>query len=407
MLDALDSIDWSSITHAYGPATDVPEAIRSLVSVNEEQRTEALTVLHQTIWHQGTIYPATAAVVPFLYELLNHPDVRDKEGIVSILGCIATGESVLAYLLRNDGEAVVRQKLAKEGKTLEQALAEEAAMMAAIHDAVSAGLPYLLLYLNGSDILRMVADAFGSFPEHSSWLLPAIDEALASDYDDQLRRILAEAKIQLITGSPPELPKDATTAERAQWIFSHSRNSFDDGYRVVEILLAGREISELPSEELLLLAQGYNWWCKQAKAFETAKVGLAREPHIVEWLDLAGRYLRYAYVNDLPRFLTACDACVAEGVGPPAFWHLLKADQFIAIATGERELDAFKWSPGHAILHPELLRPATEALESALATDPDLREQGDARGWIGDWNKRFAAVLQTSEFRHLAAHHTP
>ena len=47
---------------------------------------------------------ATAAAVPFLYELLAAPDVQDKSGIVSLLGCIATGEGILQSALRNDGE---------------------------------------------------------------------------------------------------------------------------------------------------------------------------------------------------------------------------------------------------------------------------------------------------------------
>ncbi len=51
-------------------------------------------------------------------------------------------------------------------------------------------------------------------------------------------------------------PKQFTTTATASW----------------NLLLAGRDISKLSSEELLLLAQGYNWWCNQAQAFETAKV---------------------------------------------------------------------------------------------------------------------------------------
>jgi hypothetical protein len=36
-----------------------------------------------------------------------------------------------------------------------------------------------------------------------------------------------------------------------------------------------------------------------------------------------------------------------ESLGPAAFWHLLKADQYIAFATGEKELEDFEWSPGN------------------------------------------------------------
>ena len=107
-------------------------------------------------------------------------------------------------------------------------------------------------------------------------------------------------------------------------------------------------------------------------------------------------------VGDLAGFVAACESCIAEGLGPAAFWQLLKADQYIAFATGERELEDYEWSPGEPILHPELLPPAAEALAAALASSPGLREDESARGLVGDWNLRFAAVVQQSEFGHLA-----
>jgi hypothetical protein len=201
---------------------------------------------------------------------------------------------------------------------------------------------------------------------------------------------------------PPEAPKDASPADQARWIFEHPRDGWrDDGQRVVELLLAGRDVSGLSSEELRLLAKGYNFWGHNAKAFETAKLGLAREPHSTELLLLARLYVWNAFLNDLPRYLSACDACIAAGIGPAAFWHLLKAVHFTRVATGEFELEEFEWSPGHPILHPEFLPLAAEALEAALAAEPGLREQEAVRGWVGDWNTSFAAVLQEPAFSHL------
>lgn len=193
-----------------------------------------------------------------------------------------------------------------------------------------------------------------------------------------------------------------TPADQARWIFANSRNhSSGDGRRVVELLLAGRDISALSSGELQLLAKGYNWWGKHELSFEAAKLDVARAPHIIERVRLAGMYASIAFCHDLPGFVAACDQCIAEGLGPAAFWHLLKADQYIAFATGERELEDFEWSPGDPILYPEWLRPAAEALEAALACEPGLREQEAARGWVGDWNLRFAAVFQDPAFSHL------
>jgi len=205
------------------------------------------------------------------------------------------------------------------------------------------------------------------------------------------------------TEAVPEELANATPSDQARWIFEHeSDDSYGDGQRVVEVLLAGRNASDLSPEELLLLAKGYNWWGQHAKAFETAKLGIAHAPFNTEWFLNARVYLQNSLIlKDLPQFLSSCDACIAEGIGPPAFWHLLKADRYIDIATGECELEDYEWMPGHPIVHPELLRPAADALDAALTCEPALREQEDARDWVGDWNLRFAAVLQDPTFGHL------
>src|SRR5688572_7894632 len=78
MLDGIDSIDWASLNHAYGSAEDVPGLLRQLTSDDDEKRQEAIYELFGNIWHQGTVYPATAVAVPFLYELLNAPGIAGK-----------------------------------------------------------------------------------------------------------------------------------------------------------------------------------------------------------------------------------------------------------------------------------------------------------------------------------------
>jgi len=192
-----------------------------------------------------------------------------------------------------------------------------------------------------------------------------------------------------------EEPVDASLIERVRWIFEHYPGTGRDrGKQAVETLLAGRDMGSLSSEELYLLAQGYNWCNLNANAMEVAKVGLSREPESREWLSRVGMYLRSAYMDAFPQFLSACDLCIAESVGPPSFWHLKKADYFVDIAVGEFEIEDLEWSPGDEILHPELLRLAAEAMEAALVCEPELRGRGN-------WNERFAAVFTVPEFRHL------
>src|SRR4051794_2830058 len=77
-LEGLDEVNWSGLRTAYGPATDVPALLRAFVSVDPEDREFADQLLCQTLWHQGNVYSATAAAIPFLYNLLEDDGPHDK-----------------------------------------------------------------------------------------------------------------------------------------------------------------------------------------------------------------------------------------------------------------------------------------------------------------------------------------
>ncbi len=198
MLQRLDTIDWAALTHAHGPATDVPRLLRAFLSADADVRGQSCAELHETIWHQGTVYPASAAAVPFLCELLSCPDNPDPGCCVSLIGAIATGTGWIQYGLRVDGEQTMRQRLAKTGRTLEASLADERAVLQAIHREVSPHLRRLLPYLKDREgLATLVAELLGNFPEHATWLVPAIDAALVDEFDEDVRKVLAESKTRL------------------------------------------------------------------------------------------------------------------------------------------------------------------------------------------------------------------
>ena len=92
-MKSLDGVDWASVDHAYGPASDVPEMIRTLAGGKEADAFEALETLSNTLNHQGSIYPATAPALPFLIEALRAPGpgTRVRLGLLSLVGGIAEG----------------------------------------------------------------------------------------------------------------------------------------------------------------------------------------------------------------------------------------------------------------------------------------------------------------------------
>ncbi|MER6916100.1 hypothetical protein ABT354_30890 [Streptomyces sp. NPDC000594] len=82
----LDRVPWDDLTHAYGPAGDVPELIRALYQGDEDATGEAIDELFGTIHHQGTVYRASAPAVPFVAHAVHHvPDRR-----VELLMLLAT-----------------------------------------------------------------------------------------------------------------------------------------------------------------------------------------------------------------------------------------------------------------------------------------------------------------------------
>ena len=98
MLEGLERIDWERLTHAYGPAGEVPGWIRELTSDDAAVRKRAFDVLEGSICHQGSRYRASAPAVPFLFELLTHPGVT--EAFVPALDAeLETFESVIVQRL--------------------------------------------------------------------------------------------------------------------------------------------------------------------------------------------------------------------------------------------------------------------------------------------------------------------
>jgi hypothetical protein len=113
--DNLETIDWSKLSHAYGSAADVPATLRALESGDERQRERALWELHGSIWHQGTVYEATAYAVPFLLELVRSNPQKSVE-VLCLLALIANGTSYLEVhgKLLNLSDQEYQEKLARE-----------------------------------------------------------------------------------------------------------------------------------------------------------------------------------------------------------------------------------------------------------------------------------------------------
>jgi hypothetical protein len=116
MLDGLDDIPWGELEHAYGVASDVPELISSLTNPDPKVRSKTMWTLYGNVFHQGTRFPATPYVVPFLIDLCARPEISNRLELLSYWGSLITGYfSVRERPSWSDGEFVYgfgeRQKL--------------------------------------------------------------------------------------------------------------------------------------------------------------------------------------------------------------------------------------------------------------------------------------------------------
>ena len=99
-IDGLDSIPWHQSTHAYGTASDVPKDIRRLASSDPEIRKQALWRLSGSIYHQGTLYPATIVAAPFLVRLVLNERLPDRFELLKFLNALAESAAVDPAKLR-------------------------------------------------------------------------------------------------------------------------------------------------------------------------------------------------------------------------------------------------------------------------------------------------------------------
>src|SRR5258706_11829630 len=164
MLEGLDDINWQRLTHAYGPANDVPELIRNLTSPAPDIREQALEGLRSTIWHQVTIYEATAYAVPFLIELLENQTIHCRDEILIDLAHLAHGSP--AYDAQEADDWVNNT-----------------------HNAVARGIAVYLNLLTESDprVRRSVPFILYMLPECASEVIPVLHRHLMRECDPQVK----------------------------------------------------------------------------------------------------------------------------------------------------------------------------------------------------------------------------
>jgi hypothetical protein len=89
VIEGLERVAWAELSHAYGPAGDVPDLLRRMAGTDETDVITAQEELRGSILHQGSVCTATTPAVPFLGALLADPARVHPGGIAHLLGDMA------------------------------------------------------------------------------------------------------------------------------------------------------------------------------------------------------------------------------------------------------------------------------------------------------------------------------
>ena len=219
MLEGLNTVDWHRLSHAYGEADDVPKLIKALTSKNEKTRRNALAKLYTNIYHQGTVYQASAYAVPFLIELLENDRVAIKDEILMLLTHLAWGNAYHRQHMRYYDEKK------RQSPEFQAQLAEQIFWVDKTHAAVHEGLKTYLQLLKHDDIqVRMhVVFLLAWFKSDASLLIPLLQALYEEETDQRLRTCILmslgqlaepyswehEYLIHLVTSGETELVRQA------------------------------------------------------------------------------------------------------------------------------------------------------------------------------------------------------
>ncbi len=212
MLEGLDAINWHGLEHAYGPADDVPGLLRNLASADDQVREGAHYKLYGNLYHQGTIYEATAYAVPFLLELAANESVPDRGWILAYLANLARGTSFISV---HQHLPELFPQLAPGNRTaeIEAQLAQELRWVEDTRAAVRRGLPlYLRLLDHAEPSIRAAATyPLAQMREDADSILPALARRLAIESvpDVRVRIILSRAALQADASARAALYADA------------------------------------------------------------------------------------------------------------------------------------------------------------------------------------------------------
>ena len=179
------TIPWADISHAYGPATEIPDLLRRMYGGEDDAWFEFWNL----VMHQGTLYPATVAVIPVFLDWLADPEAPQRQPVWDFLREAArhrpedaTPDAFYLDIYKTEYRQIVLDVLG----------------------AIRQGLPfYLQQAQDGTEVDRAGAySLLGELPEALLESLPLLTERATSEQTPELQKTAFEALGQLGDTAP-------------------------------------------------------------------------------------------------------------------------------------------------------------------------------------------------------------
>ncbi|MEO6888753.1 MAG: hypothetical protein ABI324_07125 [Ktedonobacteraceae bacterium] len=188
--EELKHVPWAHLSHAYGPATDTPSHLLSLLSPEAEKREAALDQLWASICHQGSVYEASGEAAMCLIHILQMIPDEQKPAILQLLDGLAHGyqyanrDQVRLHMDHSGGHSQQRwqsmRQFLQEGNIYHQPH-----WMERTHRLVGEGLPTYLTLLQSTDQKTVceTLNLLACFQELNHVIVPVVIPLLSETAD--------------------------------------------------------------------------------------------------------------------------------------------------------------------------------------------------------------------------------
>lgn len=194
MLETLDTIDWASLEGCYNSGADMPEYIRALLSPVDEIRRWGRDEISIEIYHQGTVYPLTPVVIPFLFELLEADGIPDQVYIACLVAgisyCFADDENCLKS---PDEVKWWDEHCRQQGTTFAEVVEQYRALVQTVKELIERRFDLLYPYVrypHDSSVRLVMAEAISQSPHLVPRLRPDLKSAWEMEDNKYVRGAL-------------------------------------------------------------------------------------------------------------------------------------------------------------------------------------------------------------------------